>query len=206
MTEKMDDQKFSFAILRNDMNKYQEAFTGTRTDGTLHCAPGKLRSLCSPKNRKMIRRWRTQRKFNQGYYAGKQIKIFQTVLICFFAGIFFSNSLLAQDKDQKKSVTKILYGTASFYADKFEGRKTANGEKFKQKKMTAACNVLPLGTWIRVTNLRNKKTVIVKVNDRLHHKMKRIVDLSSAAATKLNFIKSGLTKVKVEVLGKKKPD
>lgn len=206
MTEKMDDQQFAFAILRNDMNKDQESVTGTSTDATLHCAPGKLRSLYSPKIRKMIRRRRTQRRLNQGYQAEKQKKILLAVLIFFFAGIFFSNSLLAQDKDKKKTATKILYGTASFYADKFEGRKTANGEKFKQKKMTAACNVLPLGTWIRVTNLRNKKTVIVKVNDRLHHKMKRIVDLSGAAATKLNFIKSGLTKVKVEVLGKKKPD
>jgi len=72
--------------------------------------------------------------------------------------------------------------------------------------MTAACNVLPLGTWIRVTNLRNKKSVIVKINDRLHTRMKRIVDLSKKAADKLDYIKSGLTRVKVEVLGKKKPD
>jgi rare lipoprotein A len=57
--------------------------------------------------------------------------------------------------EQKKP--KILYGTASFYANKFNGRKTASGEIFSQQKMTAACNVLPLGTWIRVTNLRNKR-------------------------------------------------
>jgi rare lipoprotein A len=104
------------------------------------------------------------------------------------------------------SKPKILYGTASYYANLFNGRQTANGEIFSQDKMTAACNVLPLGTWIRVTNLRNGRTVIVKINDRLHPRMKRIVDLSRSAAQKLNYIRSGLTRVKVEVLGKKNPE
>jgi rare lipoprotein A len=106
---------------------------------------------------------------------------------------------------KKKNNPKIIYGTASFYANKFNGRKTATGEIFSQQKMTAACNVLPLGTWIKVTNIRNGRSVIVKINDRLHPKMKRVVDLSKIAAQKLNYVNSGLTKVKVEVLGKKKP-
>jgi rare lipoprotein A len=110
-----------------------------------------------------------------------------------------------KDDDKKDKTGRILYGTASFYSNKFQGRKTANGEIFDQAKMTAACNVLPLGTWIRVTNLRNKRSVLVKVNDRLHTKMKRIVDLSRVAATKLGYTNAGLTRVKVEVLGKKKP-
>jgi len=104
-----------------------------------------------------------------------------------------------------KAEKKALYGIASYYAEKFNGRKTANGETYDGGKYTAACNVLPLGTWIRVTNTRNKKSVIVKVNDRLHPRMKRIVDLSKAAAVKLGYIGRGLTQVKVEVLGKKKP-
>ena len=110
-------------------------------------------------------------------------------------------------KSTKKSSvkSKIQYGLASFYSNKFNGRKTANGEIFSNQKLTAAHNTLPLGTYVRVTNLRNKRSVIVKVNDRLHHKNKRIIDLSRAAATKLGFIKSGLTRVKVEVLGKKPP-
>ncbi len=107
-----------------------------------------------------------------------------------------------EQNDKKVKPTKTLTGTASFYAAKFEGRKTANGEIFSHKKLTAACNVLPLGTWIRVTNLSNGKSVIVKTNDRLHPKMNRIVDLTSLAAEKLNFISRGLTKVKVEVLPK----
>ncbi len=106
---------------------------------------------------------------------------------------------------KKKSPPKILYGTASYYHDKFNGRQTANGEIFSQKKMTAACNVLPMGTWIKVTNLRNGKSVVVKTNDRLHPRMKRVVDLSRTAAQKIGYIGYGLAKVKVEVLGKKKP-
>jgi rare lipoprotein A len=125
--------------------------------------------------------------------------------------IFFYvlSCLPAVGQDTVKTNTskpKILYGTASYYANLFNGRKTANGEIFSQDKMTAACNVLPLGTWIRVTNLRNGRTVIVKINDRLHPRMKRIVDLSRSAAQKLNYIRSGLTRVKVEVLEKKNPE
>jgi len=65
--------------------------------------------------------------------------------------------------------------------------------------------VLPLGTWIRVTNLQNKRSVIVRVNDRLHPKMKRIVDLSRSSAERLGYTGLGLTDVKVEVMGVKKP-
>jgi rare lipoprotein A len=99
--------------------------------------------------------------------------------------------------------TRLLYGQASYYASKFEGRKTANGEIFKQNQMTAACNVLPLGTWVRVTNLRNGKSIVVRTNDRLHVKTRRIVDLTRTGAQQLGYIKSGLTRVKVEVLNQK---
>lgn len=99
-----------------------------------------------------------------------------------------------------KKASRVFYGQASFYANKFHGRKTASGEIFDQKKFTCACNVLPLGTWVRVTNLRNGKTAIVKVNDRIHPKMRRVVDLTRAAAQKLGFISRGLTRVKVEVV------
>ena len=127
-----------------------------------------------------------------------------------FLFIFFlctGNYLFAGDTlEAKTSKPRILYGTASFYSNSFNGKKTANGEIYSHKKMTAACNVLPLGTWIRVTNLRNGKSVLVKTNDRLHSKMTRVVDLSREAAEKLGYIKSGLTKVKVEVVGRKKPE
>lgn len=131
-------------------------------------------------------------------------RIVAVSLLMIFTTSFISHTY-SQDGLQKNVARRILYGTASFYADKFQGRKTATGEIFDQKKMTAACNVLPLGTWIRVTNLRNKKSVVVKINDRLHSRMTRITDLSRTAATKLGYIGSGLTRVKVEVLGKNKP-
>ena len=102
-----------------------------------------------------------------------------------------------------KKAKKVFYGQASFYGNKFHGKKTANGEIFSQDKFTAACNVLPLGTWIRVTNLKNGRSVVVKTNDRLHPKMRRLVDLSRAAAKKLGYISNGLTRVKVEVLDQK---
>ena len=105
-------------------------------------------------------------------------------------------------KSKPKKTTRVFYGQASFYANKFNGRRTANGEIFSQKKFTCACNVLPLGTWLKVTNLKNGRVVVVKINDRIHPKMKRIVDLSKAAAVKLGFVSRGLTRVKVELLDK----
>lgn len=101
---------------------------------------------------------------------------------------------------------KVQYGTASFYANKFNGRKTYTGEIFSQQKMTAASNTLPMGTWVRITNSRNNKTAIVRVNDKMHPKNRRLIDLSHAAARKLGFTGHGLAKVKVDVLGKKKPE
>jgi rare lipoprotein A len=111
---------------------------------------------------------------------------------------------LAQ-RDTTGRSAAIQYGIASFYSDKFEGKPTANGELYHKDEFSAAHNALPLGTWIRVTNLSNKREVVVRVNDRLHHRNRRLVDLSRAAATKLKYTGRGLTRVKVEVLGKKKP-
>lgn len=111
----------------------------------------------------------------------------------------------AQEPAEKAPEIKTYYGTASYYADKFKGRKTATGDTYNPDILTAACNVLPLNTWIKVTNLKNNKTVLVRTNDRLHPKMNRLVDLSKAAALLLGYTGSGLTRVKVEVLGKKTP-
>ena len=94
----------------------------------------------------------------------------------------------------------IKYGVASYYASSFHNSKTANGEVYDEKSLTAACNVLPVNTWIKVTNLSNNKSVVVKINDRLHPKNKRIVDLSKSAAKVLGYISAGITKVRIEVL------
>ena len=110
-------------------------------------------------------------------------------------------------KKAKREVSKekIHYGTASFYANKFEGRQTANGEIFSQKKLSGASNILPLNQWVRVTNTRNRLSVVLRITDRMHKNNKRLIDLSKAAAKKLKFTGYGLAHVKVEVIGKKLP-
>jgi rare lipoprotein A len=103
------------------------------------------------------------------------------------------------------SYAQTLSGTASFYAQKFNGRKMANGSTFNNAGNTCACNKLPLGTRVLVTNIRNGKSIELTVTDRLAANNKRIVDVTVAAAKSLGFYNAGLTKVKVEVLsGKKK--
>ena len=91
-------------------------------------------------------------------------------------------------------------GMASFYNDKFEGRTTASGEVFSQSKLTAAHRTLPFKTKVKVTNLANKRSVVVIINDRGPFVEGRILDLSRKAATKLDFIDNGVAKVKLEVI------
>ena len=124
------------------------------------------------------------------------------------AGTGSSSPKHSKSKKSKRVVSndKIHYGTASFYANKFEGRKTSTGEIFSQKKMTCASNILPLNHWVRVTNTKNNLSVILRINDRMHKNNKRLVDLSKSAAKKLKYTGYGLAHVKVELLGKKRPD
>src|SRR6185436_733834 len=80
----------------------------------------------------------------------------------------------------------------------FNGRKTANGEIFSNQNLTAAHKTLPFGTFVKVTNLKNNRSVIVRINDRGPYVKGRIIDLTKAAADSLDFIHSGWTTVKVE--------
>lgn len=89
-------------------------------------------------------------------------------------------------------------GRASFYADRFQGRPTASGEPYDSASLTAAHRSLPFGTKVKVTNLRNDKSVVVTINDRGPHHPNRIIDLSKSAAKKLDFIDRGLTRVRIE--------
>jgi rare lipoprotein A len=100
----------------------------------------------------------------------------------------------------KKTVVSVTEGKASFYADQFHGRRTANGETFNMDKLTAAHPFLPFGTRVRVTNLRNGKDVIVRINDRGPFVKGRIIDLSISAAKVIGIIKSGTGRVKLEAL------
>ncbi len=105
----------------------------------------------------------------------------------------------------KKKVAASQTGIASYYHNKFVGRKTANGDIFTQDKMTAANNHYPLNSWVKVTNLSNQKVVFVKITDRMHPKNTRIIDLTTKAAQELRYIQKGLTRVKVEYLGNRRP-
>lgn len=109
----------------------------------------------------------------------------------------------SQEKTQEKSTS--LNGIASFYATRFNGLRTATGEIFKHNNLTAASNNFKLNTWVKVTNLLNNKSVIVRINDRMHERMEkmgRVVDLTGAAAKLLGVQMTGLLKVKVESLAK----
>jgi rare lipoprotein A len=91
-------------------------------------------------------------------------------------------------------------GNCSYYADKFHGRKTSSGEVYNKNLFTAAHRSLPYNTVVQVTNLRNQKKVLVKINDRGPSVHNRIIDVSKAAALELGIILYGVEKVKVEVV------
>jgi rare lipoprotein A len=120
--------------------------------------------------------------------------------------IFLLLSLLLVSADKREQpYNEIGYtqeGSASYYADKFHGRKTASGEAYNMNDMTAAHPRIKFNTKIKVTNLNNDKSVIVRINDRGPYTGGRIIDLSKAAAEKLNMIRSGVIPVKTEVVDK----
>lgn len=93
-------------------------------------------------------------------------------------------------------------GTASWYGKGFHGRKTANGERFDMRAMTAAHPSLPLDSWVLVRNLRNNKVAVVRINDRGPYHGNRILDLSYAAAKRLSFVDHGATQVEIRRLSR----
>jgi rare lipoprotein A len=115
--------------------------------------------------------------------------------LIFFAFIF--NSFIAFSQ-YKKINNKTWEGTASFYSNSFNGRRTASGEVFSNSKLSAANNFLKLGTKVKVTNISNGKSVVLKINDRMNARNKRLIDLSKKAANDLGFQHAGLCKVKIE--------
>src|SRR5690554_1925818 len=91
-------------------------------------------------------------------------------------------------------------GQASYYADKFQNRKTANGELYKAGRKTAAHRTLPFGSKVKVTNVRNGKSVVVRINDRGPFVRGRIIDLSRSAFSSIGDISAGLLSVRIEVV------
>lgn len=88
-------------------------------------------------------------------------------------------------------------GKASWYADSFQGKRTASGERYDKHAFTAAHRTLPLGSYVMVKNLRNGRSVRVKINDRGPYHRSRVIDVSRAAAERLRFIQQGHTRVSI---------
>ena len=105
-----------------------------------------------------------------------------------------------QVRRQANKAKPYQVGTASWYGEYFDGKPTASGEPYDMYDMTAAHLTLPLGTYVRVTNLRNGKAVIVRVNDRGPIVPGRIIDLSYGAAQVLQFTEKGLQRVRLDVV------
>lgn len=99
-------------------------------------------------------------------------------------------------------IASSFQGQASWYGPKFHGRLTANGERFNQNAMTAAHPSLRFGTRVKVTNLNNGRSVVVRINDRGPFVGGRVIDVSAAAARSLNMIQSGVAPVQVTILGR----
>lgn len=107
----------------------------------------------------------------------------------------------AKKADKTEKTAKFSQtGKASWYGPGFHGKKTANGERFDMNTLTAAHRTLPISSRVRVTNLANGKSVVVRINDRGPYHGNRVMDLSKAAAQELGFIRTGTAQVKIEPL------
>ena len=121
------------------------------------------------------------------YSSKQEIMRYFIALFCIFLLLSFSIS------DTEK-------GSASYYSSSMNGRKTSSGEIFNNNLLTAAHKSMKLGTMVKVTNIKNDSTVVLKVNDRLSKSSSHVIDVTLAAAKKLNFVRNGIATVTVEVL------
>lgn len=119
-------------------------------------------------------------------------------------GCASSNKIASSDpvisQKEPSAVGDIQYGVSSYYAEKFHGKRTANGEIYDMYEISGAHQTLPLNSIVKVTNLENNKILVIKINDRGPFIKDRIFDCSYGAAVKLGFISKGTAIVKVEVL------
>lgn len=111
-----------------------------------------------------------------------------------------SATLDAEDAVFASETQLIGAGRASYYADKFDGRRTASGEIFDQDELTAAHRTLPMGSLVKVTCEKTGRSVTVRVNDRGPFTGSRVIDVSKAAARELGMLNAGLTEVTLELL------
>lgn len=135
-------------------------------------------------------------------------KLISKILIFFSLIVIISSCSSAprftKDSDESgtryKAGSSVLIGTASYYAEEFHGKKTANGEIYDMYKFTAAHIDLPFGTILKVTNMSKNKSVNVRINDRMPEFKNRLIDLSYGAAKEISMINDGIVKVKIEII------
>ena len=132
--------------------------------------------------------------------------------VAVMAALFFSMAQVVQAQEAADPVANlqaaltdasdevISGGKVTYYGHWHTGRKTANGERFDPNALTMAHRTLPFGTLVRVTNLRNNKSVVVRVNDRGPVSRKRVADLTSAAASRINMLRAGVADVLLEIV------
>ena len=141
------------------------------------------------------------------FYHGQPLRILPVTLIFCFTSILGCSSEEKGERNQltqqgNRSATdrslRTEVGEASWYGPGFQGKETANGDTFDQTKMTAAHPSLPMGTKAKVTNLENDKEVEVRINDRGPYAKDRVIDVSRAAAKKLDMQEDGTAQVKIE--------
>lgn len=121
-----------------------------------------------------------------------------SIIVGCSSAVRFSKDESNSDVNNKnESLDYYEVGEASFYASEFDGKKTASGEVYDMNQLTAAHPVLPFGTKLKVTNLKNNKSVIVRVNDRMPEYKGRVIDLSYRAAKEIEMLKDGIQKVKI---------
>ena len=135
--------------------------------------------------------------------------LFFTLILVYFSctnspryGSSVTSKTTTNNKSLKtiKRVPKVITGISSYYGTDFHGKLTANGEVYDMYGLTAAHKTLPLNTIVRVTNLENNKSLILRINDRGPYVKGRILDCSYGAAKKLDFLVQGITKVKIELI------
>ena len=128
------------------------------------------------------------------------ISQFRNACICSCIVVATLSGVGSAGAKEGNSGRNTVSGSASWYGGQFHGRKTANGERYNMNGLTAAHRSLPFGTKVRVTNQKNGKSVVVRINDRGPYVGRRIIDLSRGAAQAVNMIGSGVASVKLQVL------
>ena len=137
--------------------------------------------------------------YNKLKHMNKLNLIFVALILNLLVGCS-SASAVSQDKTISYSRTHQLTGKASWYSQKFHGKRTASGERYNKGAYTAAHKSLPFGTIVRVTNTANAKKVDVKINDRGPFVKGRVIDLSQEAFEQIGSVKKGVVPIKIEII------